>query len=530
MTAPQTTYDEVMYNSYPFVETHPDRLATVAHLFGLTPPDGRTARILEMGCAGGGNIIPIAEQLPDTKIIGVDLSGKQIAAGQERIKRLGLKNIELRHGSIMDINESWGQFDYIITHGIFSWVPNEVQEKILSVSKANLQPNGIAYISYNTLPGWHMRGMIRDMMRYHANRFGDPATRIGQARALLEFLHQAVGNQPDNPYSSLLKLETQMLKQAEDWYLYHEHLEEINMPIYFYQFVEMAQKHGLRFLGESNIRKMVPGNYPKEVEEVLQRLSNDVIHMEQYMDFLRNGMFRQSLLCHPNHQPNYSVSPDRLNGLFVATALAPAEAQPDLLTMKQEKFQLPNSAGSVQVTDPLCKNALMMLHEAWPQGIRFEELCDGARKRLDPLLTPDSIIQSRDRSTLGRMVLQFQMSIVDRLIELRPRQISVMKTPSEKPMTSGYARIEAETNRMATNQKHELGTIGEFERHILRFLDGKHDRAALLDEMFKLVRGGVLQANENNQPVTDEKRVRELLAPSIDDALRRFGQHAFLIA
>ena len=530
MEAARTSYDEVPYNSYPFVESHPDRLTTVAHLFGLTPPEVRTASVLELGCASGGNIIPMAEQLPEGRFIGIDLSAKQIGFGQDRLKRLGLKNIELRHGSILDIDDSWGQFDFIITHGIYSWVPDKVQDKILAVSKANLKPNGIAYVSYNTLPGWHMRGMIRDMMRYHANRFADAQTRIAQARALLEFLHQAVGNQPDNPYSALLKLETQMLKQAEDWYLYHEHLEEINEPIYFHQFVERAQKHGLRFLGESNVKKMVPGNYPKEVEQVLQRLSNDVIHMEQYMDFLRNGMFRQSLLCHPEHQPNYSVPADRLVGLYVASALAPAEAQPDVLTTKQEKFQLPNNAGNVQVTDPLCKNALMILHEAWPLGVRFEDLCVEARKRLDPLLTPDSVIQTRDRNTLGRMLLQFLMSLVDRLVEIRPRQLKIVKTPSEKPTTSAYTRIEAESGRVATNQKHELGTIGEFERHLLRYLDGTHDRAGLLDEMYNLVRGGILQANENNQPVTDEKRVRELLTPSIDDALRRFAQHSFLIA
>src|SRR6266851_5993395 len=153
------SYDEVPYHSFPFADSHPDRLATVAHLFGLTPPDPQTARILELGCASGGNLLPMAELYPQGRFIGIDLSERQIAAGQQAVTAVGLTNLELRQASILDVDASWGQFDYVIAHGVFSWVPEPVQDKILSICHTNLQPNGIAYISYNTLPGWHMRGM-----------------------------------------------------------------------------------------------------------------------------------------------------------------------------------------------------------------------------------------------------------------------------------------------------------------------------------------------------------------------------------
>jgi len=99
--------------------------------------------------------------------------------------------------------------------------------------------------------------------------------------------------------------------------------------------VERAQAHGLRFLGESLIRQMVPGNYPPEIEQVLQRLANDIVHMEQYMDFIRNRMFRQSLLCHPEHKPDYGLNPQRLLGLYLASALRPEKPQPDLTLRRQ---------------------------------------------------------------------------------------------------------------------------------------------------------------------------------------------------
>src|SRR5262245_19330419 len=145
------SYDEVPYHSYPFPETHPERMATIAHLFGLKAPDVANCRVLELGCASGGNILPMAERLSNSKFVGIDLSKRQVEAGKHAISQLGLANIELRYGSIMEVDDSWGQFDYVICHGVFAWVPTAVQDKILEVCRRNLTPDGVAYVSYNTL-------------------------------------------------------------------------------------------------------------------------------------------------------------------------------------------------------------------------------------------------------------------------------------------------------------------------------------------------------------------------------------------
>lgn len=532
MADPTTTtpYDEVPYNSYSFPETHPDRMATVAHLFGLKPPSPAKSRVLELGCASGGNIAPMAALYPESEFVGIDLSRRQIEHGQKLLEPVGLKNLTLKHASIMDVDESYGKFDYIICHGVFAWVPPEVQDKILSICAQHLTSDGVAYISYNTLPGWHMRGMIRDMMRYHALRFKDPPTRVAQARALLDFIAKSVGTNPDNPYSVLLKVETEFLKNSEDWYLYHEHLEEVNAPMYFYQFIERAQKHGLRFLGESMVRQMVPGNYPQEVEQVLQRLAPDIIYMEQYMDFLRNRMFRQTLLCLPHQQPQYALNPDRLLGLHVSSPLKPENKEPDVKGNTQETFKMPNGPANVQITDPLCKNAMMILVERFPASIGFEELCLEARKRLSPLMTPDELTKNRDRQLIGRMILQFYMSLVDRLVELRKIPVPVYTKISDKPTVTPLARAQANAGRAATNLKHELGNLGEFERQILRHLDGKHDKAMLIDLLVEMVTTGVLNAHKDGVKVTEPDEVRKLITPALDEALNRFSQFSFLIA
>src|SRR5260370_37085826 len=145
---PQSTYEEIPYSSNPFSYTHPDNLATVGMLMGMTPPSVERCRVLELGCAGGGNLIPMALALPESQFLGIDLSPRQIAMGQEVIDTLGLTNIKLRSMSIMDVKDDDGPYDYIICHGVYSWVPAEVQDKILTICNRNLGPTGVAYVSY----------------------------------------------------------------------------------------------------------------------------------------------------------------------------------------------------------------------------------------------------------------------------------------------------------------------------------------------------------------------------------------------
>src|SRR5262249_35555116 len=173
-----TSYEELPYTRNPFYSTHPDCLAAVALLHGLQPPPVTCCRVLELGCASAGNLAPMAQGLPDSQFVGIDLSPRQIAQGQELVAAAGLQNIELHALSILDVNASLGPFDYIISHGVYSWVPPVVQDKILQICADHLTPNGLAYVSYNTYPGWHLRGMVRDMLGFHVRRFSETKTRV----------------------------------------------------------------------------------------------------------------------------------------------------------------------------------------------------------------------------------------------------------------------------------------------------------------------------------------------------------------
>src|SRR5215472_8789271 len=167
-------YDLVPYESYPFPRSHIRHLHAIGRLFALTPPAPDGCRVLELGGASGGNLIPVAIDHPGSHFLGIDLSARQIEAGQRQIADLGLKNIELRTGSIVDIDAGIGAFDYIIAHGVFSWVPPAVREKLLAVCRDCLAPQGIALVSHNTLPGWSPWQSLRETIRHHSRHITDP--------------------------------------------------------------------------------------------------------------------------------------------------------------------------------------------------------------------------------------------------------------------------------------------------------------------------------------------------------------------
>src|SRR5438128_8466150 len=177
------SYDAVPYPDKPRPATHPDHLAALARLVGLSPAPARRCRVLELGCAAGANLWPMAQYLPESEFVGVDFSPVQIENGLRVVADAGLTNLTLRAASILDVDGSWGTFDYVLCHGVFSWVPREVQAAILSICARQLAPQGVAYVSYNTFPGWHTRLMLREMVAYHAGHYPDDETRRRQGLA-----------------------------------------------------------------------------------------------------------------------------------------------------------------------------------------------------------------------------------------------------------------------------------------------------------------------------------------------------------
>ena len=377
------TYDELPYQCQFRAEMHPAHLASIGTLRGLPEPSLETMRVLELGCADGTHSIALALAFPDATFVGVDTSARQIKAGQTNASNLDLNNIELRQYDILDIDDSWGQFDFVLSHGVYSWVPPETQAKVLEISRARLTEHGIAYVSYNTRPGWNMRSIIRDMLLYHTQQFDDIETKLSQLHSWLEFTYEHVKDS-DEPYDSYLREELEVLRNMPDTYLFHDLLEQDNDPVYLHEFVRDAEKHQLQYLGESMLPLMFREFDATDIEELLG-MELTMTYREQYLDFLDNCYFRRTLLCHEHlelSEPEFTL--ETIKNFHFSSNLAP-KATLDLTIDKSEEFE--SSMAIISENMPASKAALEYLYDQWPQSVNFQDLYEHAA---------DMIVQDND--------------------------------------------------------------------------------------------------------------------------------------
>lgn len=513
----RSSYDDVPYESSSFPQTHPDRLATLARLFGLTPAPVDRCRVLELGCAMGANLVPMAFNLPGSEFVGVDSSEREVVVARESVAALGLTNVRIEHASILDVDRGWGEFDYLICHGVYSWVPEPVQEKILAIAATNLAPHGIAFVSYNTFPGWHMRGAIRHMMGYHASQFEGIPERIGQARALLDFLAGAVN--ASSYYGAFLQDELKLIRRVHDSYLFHEHLEEVNAPVYFYQFVARADRHGLRYLAEADFSSMLASGFPAQVAETLDRISPDVVRAEQYMDFLRNRFLRETLLCHSEQRLNRHLTRRNLNGLLLASPVTPAEADGP----KLPNFCTPDGR-SVATDFPLTRAALTVLGEHWPLALDQQALRALASERLTPA-PPQAELETQWATVLDDMLHCYSCGTV----ELRTWQAPCTPRVTARPQVTRLVREQARAGVSVTSQHHEAVALDLLGRSLASLLDGSHDRDALLGELLAKVARGELVLERDGEAVTGDGERQEALTIEVDKTLRSFARRALLV-
>ncbi|KIG15594.1 Methyltransferase [Enhygromyxa salina] len=477
------SYDSVPYTSYAYPYTHPDLLCVLGRLFGLTPAAPTRCRVLELGCASGGNLIPMAEQLPESTFVGIDRSRVQIDRGRALVGELGLTNIELQQGDIMALDaQTLGSFDYVICHGVFAWVARPVQDRILALTAALLRPRGLAFISYNVYPGWHMREMVRRMMLFHLRRFQGPQKQVEQARALVDFVASSAKHAaaPDDPYMLLLERELATIEAMPDAYLFHEHLERDNSPLYFHEFIDRLGQLPLRYLCDSDLHLMVDRDMPEEVRETLARIATDQVSMEQYLDFVRNRQFRTSVVCRSESAPQRRLQPARAQSLRFCMDGGTSEAAPSLAPDVSVGFA---SSTGARLSSPasLTKAALIELGERWPASLAFDELLAAASARVQAA----GFTVEPDRERLAADLIE---CLLRKAVTARIDEPPLTTKIPDKPRVSAFNRIMAAREGWLATHHHSRFELPAPLAELVPLLDGTRDRGQLIAEIAGLVR------------------------------------------
>jgi methyltransferase-like protein len=495
-----TRYDEVSYPGYAYQQTHPDRLATQATLFGMTPAPPAACRVLEIGAGDGGNLIPMALGLPGSTFVGIDLSAEAVARGTTVIDDLQLSNITLRVADVLALPDDLEpSFDYVISHGVYSWIGPQPRDALVAACGRLLAPDGVAYISYNAYPGSYLRDMASDILSFHLEGVGEPAERLAGARDLMRLV---VAANARTPFAGVLRQHFERILQHPDPLLYHDDLAEVNTPVYLHEFVAHAARHGLQFLAEARLHDSQLHELPEEVAAELGRLPDDAVVREQYIDFIVNRMFRQTLLCRDDVALDRTLDARRLTGLSFAALL---EIEPS--AAGEEPTFVGRGGVSLQPGRARLSAALKTIAAAWPRAVTFEHLA----ANLDPAA----------RHHLGTELLEIHAAGV---IDLHTQPPAPAPVPGPCPVAAPLARRQAAAglDRVTSLRHASVWVEGPLAAHLLSLLDGSRDRDDLQAAIREFLDGGGLDGTDV-EPPSD-------LAVALDAALARLAELSLLVA
>ena len=519
------SYDRIPYEGHAYGVSHPDAIAVAASLSGIQPPRLDRCRILEIGCAAGNNIFPLAAAFPNSEFVGIDLSSVQIKQGHDMLAGYGLKNLQLLNMSVMDLPQSLGKFDYIISHGVWSWVPPAVQDGILKAANDFLAPGGLVYISYNVFPGWNWRAYLRDIMVMHGKHFAEPEEKVKAGREFLTVLAASFPETNKTPFAIFLREEAERMKKLRDPYVIHEYLETFNIPVYFREFMARAEAVGLQFVAESRVQTMALGLLAKPVADTIRKLNLDAIEREQYIDFARNRTFRETVLCHKNVTLERRITAESIKKLDIACAAVPEKPITDFKSNDPVRFKWA-SGQTIDVTMPVFKVALACMAEMFPVAISFPDLIKVINQKLTPLGQP--VLTVAEDSGLSNSLLD---AYLRSLIELHFQSPAIASKISDMPVSFPLARKQAETVDQVISLRHTVIHLSPFARSLIKLLDGTRNRAALVEAIFKLIEKGVLNIKSQDPEVlTSRAKQQELVEQTISRDLEMFRRSSLLSA
>jgi SAM-dependent methyltransferase len=512
MNAPAVNdYDRVAYPSMAHPQTFAEALAVKGFLRGLDVAPPNRGRVLELGCGDGFNLAAMAVARPGASYTGIDYSAEAIARGRRMVGELGLNQIRLETADIRALDQlepRIGEFDYIVAHGVYSWVPADVREALLAAIGRLLAPQGVAFVSYLALPGAYLRELVRTMIRFHTRSEKDPHTQVRQSEALLRLI--AKGTQEPNHYTQWIAAELELIEQHSDEALYHDELSAVSAPLLFTEFLAHAARHGLQFLSEGEYLMPVSRALTEEARAQLRPLEADRVLLEQYLDFVEGRRFRQTLLC--RRGLGGKLETGRLDSLWVCCRATAAADSASLIDASPLEFHGLKDA-VLRATAPFEKAVLLELVARKGTAVAFPDLLATTRERmLGAGVALESDFESKVRLFLCRAGLP---GLVEFSWGDLPYTLSVPARPYAHPLARWLMRQDAPSVLSYTGRFVEVN--GALGRHLLTLLDGTRDHAALATEM----RAFLAARHAAPRPGDEEAKLPAPDDPAIPEQLER---------
>ena len=480
------SYDNVPYPSLTFPKTSPERLATQAAVNGMISADPRQCSFMELGCGDGTNLLAHAYMYPDSRFLGIDLSQKHIDRANISVAELGIKNAVFRQMDVMDMDEGeFDQFDYIVAHGLFSWVPEVVRKRLMEIYSRHLAHDGVGYISYNVYPGCHVRTMMNEMMQFHTRRVDDPIEKVRTGVSVLNLISEMTD--AESTYRLIIKDELEAMLERSPENIFHDDLSEINQPFYFYEFAEMLAKNGMQYLTEAEERVLHFETLSDEATKMLDQVASDLVEREQYMDFIRYRRFRSTLFCRKEIRLDRGYLDEHINEFCIAGRLHSEADQSTVATEEPETFFGPREQ-TITCNHPLTKAVVRYLSSQWTRSVSFTDLLD---RSIEMFGLPEGSKSDTDVSQAGNFIVELFRVGLFRLHRYPNQKITYV---SSKPRVNRFAQwqIQRGSQTVMTFTGVSLEPDADITKLLLKLADGTRTLDDLADAaMEKLELQGV---------------------------------------
>ncbi len=512
-------YNEQPYESYAFPASKPSHIATIASLIGLEPIPCQNSRVLEIGCASGGNIIPIASHNPEAEFIAFDIAQSQIDLANQKVEDLGLSNIKFLCLDLNNLPDNLGKFDYIIAHGVHSWIPKELQSVLMKQIKNLLSPQGLAYLSYNTFPGWHYQQVIRNAMLFAGQEKISAIEKQEAGESMIKLLKSIDNNTPN--YGGLMKSTLNLIDDSEldreSYYIGHEYLDNFNNPVYFHEFIQSASEFGLSYAADAQIHSMFHPLSQQALEDLQKITGNERLKYEQALDFIKNRSFRQSIICHSENYINVSgaIQIDEISNLQFCAKFTYLNVD----AQGHKNYEYTDITGNKRVliaSIPLSDIFCEYINHKYPRFVPYSEL--------EQYICAKNNLKFIDEDTNQKLLYSLLLLIQNNFAEYNiypPKLVQI----SNKPKIDEYIRsmvIKYQAVSIVTPCHYNMRT-GPLDRAVISLLDGTKTIGEIYD---------ILEPNCDGFNLTlmaEETNSKQALRNRLQYCLNRYELHGLLV-
>jgi SAM-dependent methyltransferase len=346
---------EIEYIADCFPDLSPTHLNLALLHRGIAAPDTSGAfNYLELGFGQGITLTLLAAMRPQAQFFGNDFNPAHVLAARALADRAQLDNLHLFEDSFEELlTRDLPEMDYIVLHGIYSWISAENRAHIVSLIRKRLKTGGVVYVSYNAQPGWAPKApMQRAMAEFVSRHGGESLTeRYRAAREFLAALDESgAGYFVHNPVA---QEQLAGLWSFNDAYLVHEFASQNWVALHHADVVSDMNGAKLGFAGSTTLANNFPLYSIPPKAATLYQSAQDPVMRELIRDFSVNTQFRRDIFVRGERRLSESELDAGYRSLKVGLRRLVSECDPDA--------RLP--VGDVALDPAACQPILQALAE-----------------------------------------------------------------------------------------------------------------------------------------------------------------------